>query len=486
MRELEREYVWFRPMMDTVAQRLLESVGWGLKMRLYTGASLSTMDLFSDLYMIYTYATTGQQGVALSLAIMVGLCLGGQCLLVWLQTRKGPKLVMLKELLIVLSGMKPGIDAMRVAGGNEQAKNAAISPDMELATTRCIEMVSESVPGTLLQVHSLLIVKSDGGNFGKAALASIIVSALTTGFGAAITSFDFDVNPQRRRDEPDFYGYIPDAASSRTLIFFFMIINSALLLLVRSVSFALLVMAGGRWVLVYLVSDMGLYVTYKILRRDFWHWIPLEGAASVVESVLERLLVKVLVDFTGVIQFRAAGEMGGAWFTFSTVVTLAVSFISTHFYYASLEENEEGVMMEGDAWMMVGGLSAGWICFFTAFLLIMKSGFRGTFFSLQTGHAWVKSFFVDYEEDRIKMFVHGQNQKQWASIRDDVKEYTLDNWERWEEEKPPWFNGAFKASVDEDMIPAGSREGGRRRSSLGDILFGGSEAAQVVPVGGGI
>jgi hypothetical protein len=98
-----------------------------------------------------------------------------------------------------------------------------------------------------------------------------------------------------------------------------MIINGALLLLARSVSMALLAMVGGHWVLVYLVSDMGLYFMYKILRRDLWHWIALEGAASVVESVLERLVVKVLVDFTGVIQFRAAGEMGGAYFTLNSV-----------------------------------------------------------------------------------------------------------------------------------------------------------------------
>jgi hypothetical protein len=98
-----------------------------------------------------------------------------------------------------------------------------------------------------------------------------------------------------------------------------MIINGALLLLVRSLSVALLAMVGGRWVLVYLLSDMGLYFTYKILRRDFWHWVPLQGAASVVESVLERLVVKVLVDFTGVIQFRGAAEMGGLWFTLNMV-----------------------------------------------------------------------------------------------------------------------------------------------------------------------
>ena len=98
-----------------------------------------------------------------------------------------------------------------------------------------------------------------------------------------------------------------------------MIINGALLLLVRSVSMALLAMVGGQWVLVYLVSDMGLYFMYKILRRDLWHWIALEGAPSVVESVLERLIVKVLVDYTGVIQLRGAAEMGGSYFTFNMV-----------------------------------------------------------------------------------------------------------------------------------------------------------------------
>jgi hypothetical protein len=136
-------------MMDTIAQRLLENVSWGLKMRLYTGAGLSTLDLLSDVYMIFTYATTpGQQGTALSLAIMVGLCLLFQLLLVWGQCRKGPRRVMLKEMLFVLSGMKPGIDAKRVADGNEKAEHAAAPPDLELTGTRCCELVCESIPGT--------------------------------------------------------------------------------------------------------------------------------------------------------------------------------------------------------------------------------------------------------------------------------------------------------------------------------------------------
>ena len=60
---------------------------------------------------------------------------------------------------------------------------------------------------------------------------------------AANFSRSFDVSPKRRRDEPGFYGYIPDTATSRTLLFGCMIVNGALLLLLRSVSMALLAMA---------------------------------------------------------------------------------------------------------------------------------------------------------------------------------------------------------------------------------------------------
>jgi hypothetical protein len=52
-------------------------------------------------------------------------------------------------------------------------------------------MACESVPGSLLQVHSLLkTIKSDDGNLSKVALGSIILSALTTGFSAATISFE--------------------------------------------------------------------------------------------------------------------------------------------------------------------------------------------------------------------------------------------------------------------------------------------------------
>jgi hypothetical protein len=129
----------------------------------------------------------------------------------------------------------------------------------------------------------------------------------------------FDVSPTRRRQEPTFYGFIPDSASSRTLIFMCMIANGALLLLLRGVSMALLVMTGWRYVATYFVADMGVFFAYKILRNDFWHWAPLTGMASVVVSVLLRLTFKVIADYTGVLFFRIALELGGCYWTFNMV-----------------------------------------------------------------------------------------------------------------------------------------------------------------------
>jgi hypothetical protein len=177
-------------MMDTIAQRLLESVSWGTKLRLYLGAGLSTMDLITDLYMTYSYATTGFGGFAIGLGVMVGLNIFWNSLFIFVNKRKGPPRVMVKELLIVLSGLAPGIHAMRVANGEERSDYAKLDPEIELVYTRCFEMALESAPGSILQTYSMFASLKKGERLSKRALASILVSAFTTGFGAAVISFE--------------------------------------------------------------------------------------------------------------------------------------------------------------------------------------------------------------------------------------------------------------------------------------------------------
>lgn len=248
--------------------------------------------------------------------------------------------------------------------------------------------------------------------------------------------------------------------------------NGALLLLVRSVSTAMLTFLGGRWLLAYLLGDLGLFLLYKIGRNDLLHWMRLDGKLAVFGAVIERTLVKILVDYTGVVQMRGAGEMGGAWWSFSMLVALIASFVATHVYYAT---EDDPVLEKQTAWIIVGGLSASWAIFFALFLGVMKKKYWGTFFSTKTGHEWVKDHFLQGASDERKMEIHRLNRSLWREIRDEVKEWTLLEWERMEEEGAEWFNDALKGSVDDDMIPPESLRkmkggGERRRSSLGDDL----------------
>jgi hypothetical protein len=74
--------------------------------------------------------------------------------------------------------------------------------EMEVATSRMAEIVLESTPSAIVQINAY--VRSTKKS--KAALASIIVSALTTGFVSATLAYDADVNPKKRRITPEFYG----------------------------------------------------------------------------------------------------------------------------------------------------------------------------------------------------------------------------------------------------------------------------------------
>ncbi len=109
LKELDREEVWFRPMMNTVAIRLLGEVSWGLKMRVSMGAGLSVLDMASDINVILLYmGDPDTEEYAKILMAMIVLCLVLQLCSTCILYQKTPLVRLLRELLIVLTGLKPG------------------------------------------------------------------------------------------------------------------------------------------------------------------------------------------------------------------------------------------------------------------------------------------------------------------------------------------------------------------------------------------
>jgi hypothetical protein len=142
----------------------------------------------------------------------------------------------------------------------------------------------------------------------------------------------------------------------------------------------------------------------------------------------------------------------------------------------NITASNSSTLSEAEAFAVVGGLSSAWLLVFLVFLLTIKRRFLGTFVSMETGREWVQSYFVSGTQDAVKKRVLENNKMLWLPIREEVKEWVLENWEIWEEEEPDWFTDpAWKALVDDDMIPT-SRLGelggkkNRRRASASNLL----------------
>ena len=83
-----------------------------------------------------------------------------------------------------------------------------------------------------------------------------------------------------------------------------MTLISALHNVSRSTGRALLAAGDRRLVVVFVVGEVTLYMIYKLSRGDFYYWIQLDGALAIFISIIKRVLVKVVTDYTGCLQFR--------------------------------------------------------------------------------------------------------------------------------------------------------------------------------------
>jgi len=206
--------IWFVPMMNTIAEELLQSSNLGLKWRVGLGAGLSIMDMITDAGVIKTYQASGNTSGANSLIAMIGSSLAVQLLIAYGQNIKKSKWVKLRELAFVVTFLKPGVDAYRVATGHED-NDTLFNPLMEMALGKGCEMALESIPGGLLQAY-VLVNAPEKTIF---LLISILISTFTTGFSSAMISFDMDVSVANRKEVPLFYGYIKDSNMERIITF---------------------------------------------------------------------------------------------------------------------------------------------------------------------------------------------------------------------------------------------------------------------------
>ncbi|GMI44361.1 hypothetical protein TrCOL_g431 [Triparma columacea] len=355
--EVMRDYKWFRPMIETIAVNLFKNSKIGLKARVTFGAVTSMTDLLTDVYVTYMFRRGKEYWYfKASLASLV-MSIGLQMLMVWVQNRKLGMKRVVRECIPILLGYKPAVDAYRVATGAKQEVGTALEPMLELTVMKVLEMFAEAIPGVIIQ---LMAIATSDKDVGVTAWLSVAVSAITTGFASATISYDWDTDPGKRELAPNFYGYIPAKASKRTVVFVSMLLFTAGMLLIRCTTIVLLGLMGGSWAFLYIGADLSLYILFKILRGDFWYWLRLGGNIEIVSSIITRVIVKIIVDFTSIAHLRHPNEVGGAYWLFGLVLTMCVMikwFVG--FGGGRLRVREGGVWGESRAKVEVSRMKAG-------------------------------------------------------------------------------------------------------------------------------
>ena len=265
---------------------------------MYLGAVLSIVDTLTDFDAIYLFFKHGNTNFAWANLAFISISLFLQLLVVVVQNKKRGNQAKAYEGLIVLFMLKPAVDARRIASGNVQVENSLVDPETEHTFAKCIVMFSESIPFSVLQSYAVVGSNEHPGR----AMASIFISALSIGYASSVISMSWDTNPSKRSISPSFYGYFPD--DGRLNVMILMIIITTIHVLMKVLACSLMLRLNKVWFWFYACGDMGLYFLLKIIRGDCRYWLNLRGGWSWPISIAERIVSKVICDFTLLIHFR--------------------------------------------------------------------------------------------------------------------------------------------------------------------------------------
>ena len=130
----------FASLLLAVGRRKILVAPWGMKWRVWLGSSLSVLDMTTDIVTIVNFYAEGRGGFARASIGMIALSLGLQVLMVRSQGRRRGAVHVCREVFIVLSTLKPAVDAYRVTVGEEKHKDDLVSPFAEMMLAKVAEM----------------------------------------------------------------------------------------------------------------------------------------------------------------------------------------------------------------------------------------------------------------------------------------------------------------------------------------------------------
>jgi hypothetical protein len=264
-------------------------------------------------------------------------------------------------------------------------------------------------------------------------------------------SWEWDNDKENRKKSANYYGYTPSNLIGKLKVFLSLFSLSAFNLLTRTMACVLFYVNGGlTGTAGVLGSELFIYLAIKGLRRDLWYWLPIYGVMGVLTSFLTRTMIKVVSDWTAVVQFRHPNEVGGAYFTFSLFLTIFMGAGAALQYEQG--DRKKGLSKRSVLTIMFSAC-AGIVLSYAVLLSSIKKKYLYTFMSLKTSCQKSQDSFKLHEEDHLKFEVFGCNRYKWEyKIGEPVKAWLNERLSIWVVDPPEWFNDQKMSIIPDDMV----------------------------------
>ena len=234
-------------------------------------------------------------------------------------------------------------------------------------------------------------------------------------------------------------------------------------LLGKSLEMAILVQVGGKTLAIsVLVGETVAYLIFKVARGDFRYWMPLPRGTSLGNSLIMRVTVKVVCDFTGFLHARHPYEMGGFYWLMNMVWTQASVFgairMKEEFGWHIEENDGERFVKEEDYMTIATVLLLLWFVALLGLMFGSEKELRRTFYSFMTGKQYNEALFRS-DEDEIKMQVFDTHSSYNRHFEDAIKEWLGERWSGWHASRPGWLTEGLIKRIPGRLLPGGGDKG---------------------------
>lgn len=321
---------------------------------------------------------------------------------------------------------------------------------------------AETIPQALVQVIALLT--TDRVERTSIQYVSLAISLVTAGSTVAFADRALDLNAAARRGDPLLYGYVPSIENGRFLQLLAMIMFFSTYVGSKMFALAVLLTRGGiAFVAVWLVAEFAVLLG---LRVGIGNWRTYrKGADGVGFSAFLHLMLHISLVFAPFPIFRNPAFLTSRVYSGSLLYVLLANFMQVGIAFRR-GYDEGSVDEERTAWGVLSALTAVCVVSGGAAYRYVPPSLKKTFYEHLTLKEHVASFWWNEGVELVeftKKGVYNNLEAVRAYIptvfpecyipKERCKAFYVENWARWEQEQPDWFDEDFKATVPRAFRP---------------------------------